>query len=61
MGEWRYSSTILDRGTRDRWVVNLAPQLIYPRVIVILGKTMCKPQTRFGCCGKEKKACHAGT
>jgi hypothetical protein len=30
MGEWRYSSTFLNLGTRWRWVVSFTPQLLYP-------------------------------
>jgi hypothetical protein len=30
MGEWRYSSTILDLGIRWRLVVNFTPQPLYP-------------------------------
>jgi hypothetical protein len=30
MGEWRYSSTILDLGTRWRWVVSFMPWPLYP-------------------------------
>jgi hypothetical protein len=29
--EWRYSSTILDFGTRWRWVVSFTPRPLYPR------------------------------
>jgi hypothetical protein len=31
MGEWRYSSTFLDLGTRWRWVVSFTPLPLYPR------------------------------
>jgi hypothetical protein len=31
MGEWWYSSTILDLGTRWRWVVSFTPQPLYPK------------------------------
>jgi hypothetical protein len=30
MGKWRYSSTILDEGTQQRWVVILAPWPLHP-------------------------------
>jgi hypothetical protein len=30
MGEWRYSSTILDLGTRWRLVVSFTPMPLYP-------------------------------
>jgi hypothetical protein len=32
MGEWKYSSTILDLGTRWRWVVSLSPRPLYPLI-----------------------------
>jgi hypothetical protein len=31
IGEWRYSSTILDFGNRWRWVVNFTPRWLFPR------------------------------
>jgi hypothetical protein len=31
MGEWRYSSTILDLGTRWKGVVSFMPLPLYPR------------------------------
>jgi hypothetical protein len=34
MGEWMYSSTILDLGTRWRSVVSFTPQPLYPWEIV---------------------------
>jgi hypothetical protein len=34
MGEWRYSSTILDLGTRWRWVVSYTPRPLYPEEIL---------------------------
>jgi hypothetical protein len=57
MGDWRYSSTVLDLSTRWRWVVSFTPQLLYP-----LGKSpwypsdrrVGDPQSRSGCCGEEK-------
>jgi hypothetical protein len=30
MGEWMYSSTIIDLGTRWRWVVSFMPRPLYP-------------------------------
>jgi hypothetical protein len=41
MGEWRYSSTILDIGTRWRWVVSFTPLPLNPR-----GKTLRYPLDR---------------
>jgi hypothetical protein len=32
MGEWRYSSTILDLGTSWRWVVSFTPWPLYSRL-----------------------------
>jgi hypothetical protein len=31
MGEWRYSSTVLDLDTIWKWVVSFTPQSLYPR------------------------------
>jgi hypothetical protein len=31
MGDWRYSPTILDLGTRWKWVVHFKPQTLYHR------------------------------
>jgi hypothetical protein len=31
MGEWKYSSTIIDLGTRWRWVVSFTALPLYPR------------------------------
>jgi hypothetical protein len=33
MGEWRYSSTILDLGTRWRRVVRVTPRLLFLREV----------------------------
>jgi hypothetical protein len=30
MGKWKYGSTIVDLGTRWRWVVRFTPRTIYP-------------------------------
>jgi hypothetical protein len=43
MGEWRYSSTILDLGTKLRWLVSWTPQSFYPR-----GRTLGGPHSRSG-------------
>jgi hypothetical protein len=56
-GEWGYSSTILDLGTRWRWLVSFTLLPLYPR-----GKSPRHPldrrlggrQSRCGCCGEEK-------
>jgi hypothetical protein len=31
MGKWRYSPTVIDLGTKWRWVVSFVPQPLYPR------------------------------
>jgi hypothetical protein len=56
MGERRYSSNVLDLGSRWRWVVSFTPRPLYPR-----GRSpWCRldrlgwPQSRSGCCGVEK-------
>jgi hypothetical protein len=57
MGEWRYSSTFPDLGTRWRWVVSFTPMplcrrgksLRYP-----LERRLGRPQSRSGRCGGEK-------
>jgi hypothetical protein len=43
MGEWRYSSTILDPGTRWRWVVSSTSRPFYP-----MDKRLSEPQCRPG-------------
>jgi hypothetical protein len=57
MMEWRYSSTILDLGTRWRWMVSFTPRLLYPQgkipwyhLIVALGGL----KGLSGHCGVEK-------
>jgi hypothetical protein len=52
MGEWRHSSTILDLGTRWRWVVSFTPQPLYPQYP--LDGRLGGPQIQSGCCGEEK-------
>jgi hypothetical protein len=57
MGEWRYSSTILDLCTTWRWVINFTPPLLYHREkspLYPLGKRLGEPQSRSECCGEEK-------
>jgi hypothetical protein len=55
MGDWRYSSTILDLGTRWRWVISFITRQLYPR-----GHNPRYPSDRFqwlsGHCGVEKKS-----
>jgi hypothetical protein len=52
MGELRYSSNILDLGTRWRWVVSFILRPLYPRYP--LGRRLGGPQSRSGSCGEEK-------
>jgi hypothetical protein len=57
MAEWRYSSTILDLGTRWRWVVSFMPRSLYPRGNshhFPLDTRLGGPQRRSGHCGEEK-------
>jgi hypothetical protein len=61
MGEWSYSSTILDLGTRWRWVVRFIPKSFYSQ-----GKSPQYPlnrrlgglQSQSGCYGEEKNLFH---
>jgi hypothetical protein len=64
MGEWRHSSTFLDRGTRWRWVVSFTALPFYSR-----GKSprnpldrrrLGGPQSRYRCCGQEKNLAQPG-
>jgi hypothetical protein len=57
MGEWRYSSTILDLGTRWRWVVSFTPWSLYPRgkrPRYPLDRRVGERQSTSGLCGVEK-------
>jgi hypothetical protein len=57
MGEWRYSSIILDLGTRWRWVVSFTTLPRYPRgrgPRYPLDRRLGEPQSRSGRCGEEK-------
>jgi hypothetical protein len=56
-GEWRYSSTILDLGTRWRWMVSITPRQLYlqrnnPRYP--LYRRLRGPQNRSKCNGEQK-------
>jgi hypothetical protein len=51
MGEWRYSSTILDLSVRWRWLVSFTPQPLYPRgnsPRYSLDRNLGEPQSRSG-------------
>jgi hypothetical protein len=57
MKEWRYSSTILDLGTRWSWVVSFTPRPLYPRTNrpwYPLERRLGGPQSQSGCYGEEK-------
>jgi hypothetical protein len=57
MGEWKYSSTILDLGTRCRWVFSFTLRLLYPRGSrprYPLARRLGGPQSRSGRRGEEK-------
>jgi hypothetical protein len=56
MGDWRYSSTILDLGTRRTWVVSFTPRPLYPggnRPRHRPDRRLGGPQSRSGRCGEE--------
>jgi hypothetical protein len=57
MGERRYSSTILDFGTRWRWVVSFTPLPLYTRGKSLrypLDGRLGGPQSQSGRCREEK-------
>jgi hypothetical protein len=57
MGEWRYSSNILDLGTRWRCVVSFTPRSLYPRLKrphYKLDMRLGLPQIQSELCGVEK-------
>jgi hypothetical protein len=57
MGELKYSFTILDLGTKWRWVVSFTSRLLYPQgksPRYSLDRKLGGPKSRPGCCGKEK-------
>jgi hypothetical protein len=56
-GEWRYGSTILDFGSRRRWMVSFTPRPLFPRrknPRYPLDTRLGGPQSRSGRCGVEK-------
>jgi hypothetical protein len=55
MGEWRYSSTILDHNTRCRWVVRSTPWPLYPRYAI--DRSLGVLQSRSGSCGEKSCTC----
>jgi hypothetical protein len=57
IGEWSYSSTILDFGSRWKKVVSFTPLLLYPRRKSLrypFDKRLGGPQSRSGRRGEEK-------
>jgi hypothetical protein len=58
MGEWRYSSAILDLSIRWRWVVSFTTRQPYPQYS--LDTTLVEPQSRSGRCREEKNLNHTG-
>jgi hypothetical protein len=59
MGEWMYSSTILDLGIRWRWMVSYTHSTSRPGRVLLysLDKRLGGPQSQYGCYGIEKKSC----
>jgi hypothetical protein len=62
-GKWSCGSTILDLGTKWRWVVSFTPRPLYslgksPRYP--LDKRLGGPQNLCECCGEEKNCAPAG-
>jgi hypothetical protein len=54
---WRYSSTILNLGTRWRWVLSFTPRPLYPWVKsprYPFNMRLGEPQSQSGCSGVEK-------
>jgi hypothetical protein len=56
MGEWRYSSIILDLSTRWKGVVRFRPRPPYPVIKprYLFDGRLGDPQSRFGRCGDER-------
>jgi hypothetical protein len=59
MREWKYSSIILDLGTRWRWVVSFMPRPLYPQgksppSPYPLDRRLGGPQNQSGCFRVEK-------
>jgi hypothetical protein len=65
MGEWRNSSTMLDFGTRWRWVVSFRYRLRYtsgnsPPPRFPFDRRLGGPRSLCGRCGEEKISCSTG-
>jgi hypothetical protein len=59
MGEWRYRTTILDLGTRWRWMVSFTPLPFYTQgrsPTYPLCRRLGGSQSQSGHCGEEKKS-----
>jgi hypothetical protein len=57
MGVWRCSSTILDLGTRWRWVISFMPRPLHPwgnSPRHPLDGRLGEPQSRYRRCGEQK-------
>jgi hypothetical protein len=57
MGEWRYSSIILNSGNRWGLVVSFKPQPLYHQgncPQYSLDRRLGRPQSQSGLCGEEK-------
>jgi hypothetical protein len=60
---WKYSSTILDLGTKGRSVVSFTPQPLYPlekSLRYSLDGRQVEPQSGYEHCGEEKYLVPAG-
>jgi hypothetical protein len=57
MVEWRYSSTILDLGTKWGYVVSFSPRPLYrggKALWYVLSRRLGEPQSQSGRCGQKK-------
>jgi hypothetical protein len=63
MGEWKYSSTILDFGIRSSWVDSFTPQPIQPRGNLPRypsDRKLGAPHSRSGRYGEKKNVAFVG-
>jgi hypothetical protein len=56
MGEWKYSSVIVDLDTRRRWVVSFTSLPLYPQenLSYLSHGRLCRPERPSGRCGVQK-------
>jgi hypothetical protein len=57
MGEWRYTSTILELGTSSKWLESFTPRPLHSRrkdLRYPIDRRLDVPQDLFGRCGEEK-------